>query len=293
LHSLLVAEPRRGPATGDLRVRERARDAVLVIGFASASSSVATRLIALGFRPISVSDPRSAMARLEREHVPVRAAIVPTDADFLVPGALWRLMRWNGPNSLRCVALGPRLDDAGAERLRSAGVRFTLRDPSTERELRFTVNRALHDEHGQSRLRARAATDLIARIRFGAREKAGLVYSLSDHGCYVETDRPCVAEAFVSVHLPLPTGSVELPAQVLYTNVPGDFDRANLPRGMALTFLGGCAAERAAIAAYVDARLVEQGIEPRGDEAVVHSAMARVWARLRDLIAPSRTRATA
>lgn len=273
-------------------MRERARDAVLVIGFAGTSGGLATRLIALGFRPISVSDPQAAAARLDREHVPVRAAIVPSDADFLVPGALWRLARANGANSLRCLALGPRQDDAACERLRLAGVRFMLWEPCTDRELRFAVNRALYDEHGQSRLRARAATDLVARVRLGAREKAGLVYSLSEDGCYVETDRPCLPQTFVSVHLPLPSGGIELPAQVLYANVPGHFDRPNLPHGMALTFLGGCAPERAAIAAYVAERLGLEGIEPRGDEAVTHGAMTRVWSRLRTLIAPAWNRAS-
>jgi len=273
-------------------VVKRARDAVLVIGFAGVSGGLATRLIALGFRPISVSDPRAAAARLDREKSPVRAAIVPSDAAFLVPGTLWRLNRANGADSLRCIALGPPLDEAGAARVRSAGVSFTLWEPATDRELRFAVNRALHDEHGQSRLRARAATDLVARIRLGAREKAGLVYSLCESGCYVETDRPCLPESFVSVHLPLSNGSVELPARVIYANVPGDFERANLPRGMALSFLGGCARERAAIAAYVGERLAEQGIEPRGDVAVAESAMARVWARLRELTAPAWPRTT-
>lgn len=273
-------------------MREHARDAVLVIGFAGVSGGVATRLIALGYRPISVTDPRAAAARLDREVEPVRAAIVPTQAEFLTPGALWRLARANGPNSLRCIALGPQVGDDEAERLRLAGVRFMIWDPCTDRELRFGVNRALHDDHGQSRLHVRTATDLVARVRVGAREKAGLVYSLSADGCYIETDRPCMPESFVSVHLPLAGADVELPARVLYANVPGDFARANLPHGMALSFLGAGAQQRAAVTAYVEARLAEQGIAPRGDDAVVHGAMTRVWARLRSLIAPARTRAT-
>ena len=272
-------------------MRERARDAVLVIGFAGVSGGLATRLIALGFRPISVSDPQAAAARLDREHTPVRAAIVPSDAEFLTPGALWRLERRYGPHSLRCLALGPRQEGADAERLRAAGVRLMCWEPVADRELRFAVNRALHGEHGQSRLRARAATDLVARVRLGAREKAGLVYTLSENGCYVETERPCLPQTFVSVHLPLPDGGVELPAQVLYTNVPGDFDRANLPRGMALAFLGGCPAERASIADYVGRRLANQGLEPVDDAAVASGAMTRVWARVRALVAPSLQRA--
>ena len=263
------------------------REAVLVIGFASVSGGIATRLIALGYRPISVGDPAAAAARLSREQAPVRVAIVPSDADFLVPGALWRLVRANGPGSLRVLALGPRQDDAGVARLRSAGVRLLCWEPCTDRELRFALNRALYAEHGQSRLWPRASTDLVARVRLGAREKAGLVYSLGENGCFVETDRPCLPQAFVSVHLPLPSGGVELPARVLYANVPGDFARANLPRGMALTFLGGCGTERAAIATYVGEKLAAQGVEPAGDPAVATGAMTRVWDRVRAKLAPS------
>jgi len=275
-------------------MRERSRDAVLVIGFAGVSGGLAPRLIALGYRPISVTDPQAAAARLARDSEAVHAAIVPSDAPFLAPGALWRLTRANGPSSMRVLALGRREDDGHAERLRRAGVRFTLWEPYADRELRFAINRALHDEsHGQSRLHARASTDLIARIRLGAREKAGLVYSLSAHGCYVETDRPCVPDSFVSLHLPLPRGGVELPARVVYANVPGDFARANLPRGMALAFLDVRAPERGAITDYVSERLGEVGLAPHGDAAVAKGHMARVWARVRTMIAPAAgTRAT-
>jgi hypothetical protein len=267
----------------------RDREAVLAIGFAGESGGIATRLISLGYRPISVNDPPAAAARRSREPKPVRLALVPSDASFLVPGALWRLARADGPSSLRVLALGPRLDEAGVARLRRAGVHAFCWAPCADRELRFALNRLLYTEHGQSRLRARAATDLVARVRLGGRDKAGLVYSLSEGGCFVETDRPCMPQAFVSVHLPLPSGGVELPAQVLYTNVPGDFDRTNLPRGMALGFLGGCAPERTAIGAYVSAKLAGQGVEPSGDAAVATSAMTRVWARVRARIAPSWT----
>ena len=261
---------------------------MLVIGFAAVSGGLSARLIALGYRPISVNDPPAAAARLSRESEPVHAAIVPTDAPFLTPGSLWRLARANGPSSLRVLALGPREDDGHAERLRRAGVRFTLWEPYADRELRFAINRTLHDDaHGQSRLHARASTDLIARIRLGAREKAGLIYSLSPFGCYVETDRPCVPDSFVSLHLPLPNGGVELPARVLYANVPGDFARANLPRGMALGFLDPSVGTRVAIARYVAERLGDVGLHAEGDAAVTKSQMARVWSRVRAMIAPA------
>lgn len=274
-------------------MRQRARDAVLVIGFPSVSGGIATRLIALGYRPISVNDPPAAAARLCRELTPVRAAIVPTDAPFLTPGALWRLTRATGRDSLRCLALGPRPDDAGLENLRRAGVQTTLFEPCTDRELRFAVNRAQHDDtRGQNRLHPRAAADLVARIRLGTREKAGLVYSLSSVGCYVETDRPCLPGSLVSIHIPLPGCGVEVPARVTFSNVPGDFERKNLPHGMALEFLELGLPDEAALARYVDAKLGEQGIVPLADRIAATSSMARVWSRLCALIGPQRAGVT-
>jgi hypothetical protein len=269
-------------------VNDKVRDAVLAIGFAGVSGGVATRLIALGYRPISVGDPQSAAARLCREPSPVRAALVPADATFLTPGALFRLTRAQGANSLRCISLGAREDESHADRLRRAGVSAMLWEPFTERELRFAVNRALHDDgHGQSRLHPRAATDLVARIRAGTREKAGLVYSLSALGCYVETDRPCVPESFVSVNVPLPRGALELPARVLWANVPGNLERSNLPRGMALAFTQVAPDQQRALAGFVNERLAAQGIAANGDGAVAAGGMTRAWARLRAWIAPT------
>jgi len=269
-------------------VNEKTRDAVLAIGFAGVSGGVAARLIALGYRPISVSDPQAAAARLGREPAPVRAALVPADAAFLTPGSLFRLIRASGPNSLRCVSLGARADESHAERLRLAGVSAMLWAPHTERELRFAVNRALYDAgHGQSRLHPRAATDLVARIRIGTREKAGLVYSLSAHGCYVETERPSVPDSFVSVNVPLPDGALELPARVLWANVPGNMLRTNLPHGMALSFTHVSEGQERALASFVSEQLAAQGIAARGDGAVAASGMTRAWARLREWITPT------
>ena len=40
----------------------------------------------------------------------------------------------------------------------------------------------------------------------------------------------------VTVELPLPAGSIELPATVVSTNVTGNLRRENLPRGMGVRF---------------------------------------------------------
>jgi hypothetical protein len=266
-------------------VQERRRDAVLVVGFAGVSGGVATRLISLGYRPISVSDPSAGALRIAREQEPVRVVLVPANAPFLASGALRELARGAGDSPRRCLALGACPDAATRERLRAAGVHFTLEEPCSDRELRFALNRALYDaSRGQGRSHPRVATDLVARVRLRAREKVGLVYALSVAGCFLETDRPCMPGSLVALHLPLPGAGIEAAARVTFANVPGDFARSKLPCGMALEFLDLGTAQRAVIARYVEERLAAQALAHETGEAPAAAlGLARLWARVRRL----------
>ncbi len=263
---------------------ERDRDAVMVVGFAGLASPMVPRLIALGYRPISARDPEAAALRMCREPQPARAAIVPVDATFLELGALIPLARAAGPGGLRALAVGPRVPEEKLDALYRAGVSFTLWEPFTDRELRFVLNRALHDgARGQERSFPRVATDLVARVRVGSRDKAGLLYALSIASCYLETDRPCMPGSRVAVHLPLPGADVDAAARVVFANVPGDFTRWKLPRGMALEFVDLGPAQRRAISGYIEARLADHALAPARAAAPPSRlrGLARVWSGLR------------
>jgi len=70
----------------------------------------------------------------------------------------------------------------------------------------------------------------------GGREKEALVYSVSPGGAFLATPRPSMRGARVSVQLPLPAGNLSLDGRVLYTNVPGNLQRPDLPVGMGVAF---------------------------------------------------------
>lgn len=135
------------------------------------------------------------------------------------------------------VAYGKTPDKDTRKRLRSAGLRLALWEPIEDTILRFQINRAVSgDTNDHNRKRARVATDLFARVYVGDREKDARVYSLSSGGAFLETPRATVDGARVDVELHLPDRSLVTPAEVVFSNVPGNLQRPNLPLGMGVSF---------------------------------------------------------
>jgi hypothetical protein len=58
------------------------------------------------------------------------------------------------------------------------------------------------------------------------------VYTLSVGGVYLETGRPAMRGAVLEIEIPLGPAPVRLRGTVVYTNVPGNLHRSNLPVGM-------------------------------------------------------------
>ena len=237
-----------------------APDRVLLYAFGGAAGDLAGRVRQLGYEAIAEDDPRSAAARVAKHDEPVRAALLPSG--FALPqrgGELDQLQRAAGTGGIRFVAVGSKPRAEGEQRLRDKSVRLCLWTPFQERELRFVLNRALFDPTGsffgrdRNRVRheLRAPTSLGARIILSGREKPALIYNLSVGGCYLETLRPTLVGASVEVALPLPLGEFRVAGRVLLTNVPGNLERPNLPRGMAIEFLRLAPDVREAIQRYV------------------------------------------
>ena len=81
-----------------------------------------------------------------------------------------------------------------------------------------------------------------------------MVYNLSVTGSYLETMRPSQGGIRVTVELPLPAGTLELPATVVSTNVTGNLRRENLPRGMGVRFENLSREVEAALLQYIEER---------------------------------------
>jgi len=237
-----------------------APERVLLYAFGGAVGDLAGRLRQLGYEPVVEDDPRSASARVAKPDEAVRTALLP--AGFALPqrgGELDQLQRAAGTAGIRFVAVGQKPGAEAEQRLRDKSVRHCLWTPFQDRELRFVLNRALFDptrnvhsrDRNKVRHELRAPTSLGARIILSGREKPALIYNLSVGGCYLETLRPTLVGASVEVALPLPRGEFRVAGRVLLTNVPGNLERANLPRGMSIEFLRLATDAREAIQHYV------------------------------------------
>jgi hypothetical protein len=118
-----------------------------------------------------------------------------------------------------------------------AGVELAAFEPCEDSTLRFQLNRALSqpDQHPDRR-ETRVPADLPARVHSAGRSKPAMVRALSASGAFLETRRPSLPGVPLELELSLPPETVQVVGRVVYTNVPGNLQRASLPTGMAVCF---------------------------------------------------------
>ena len=191
-----------------------------------------------GYRPLTAKSPEQALRMVEDSRFAICAAMLAPDFPFAdLSRALAAMRIAAGARHLRFLALGERPAPDMLMRLRDASVELALWEPYDDGRLRFQLNRALAAPEQESLRRSqRAPTDWRARVMSGGREKEALVYSVSPGGAFLATPRPSMRGACVSVVLPLPAGNLSLEGRVLYTNVPGNLQRPDLPVGMGVAF---------------------------------------------------------
>ena len=221
------------------------------------SEKLASRLGAIGIKAIRVQDLDEARGELEEPWHVARVILLPASlAAERISRALKGLSR-AAPGGLRYISFGEAPDRKWRKRLRSAGVNLALWEPYDDAMLRFQLNRAVgEDASAQTRSRPRVPTHLIARVSSSGRHKEGIVYSLSDGGAFIETPRPNLEGARVTVELRLPGVQLEISAEVVFVNVPGNLHRPHLPHGMGLRFEDLPREDLRALRAYVKERLV-------------------------------------
>jgi hypothetical protein len=238
-----------------LRVRSE-RGQALLFGYGKAHDELAGRIVLLGYRALRANDVETAVELTRRQDQPVRVVMFPIDAPFQNRAAdLQRMADASGALGLRCIVTGTQPNPAGIAALKRDGVRFALWSGFHDADLRFTLNAALYDEtRGQLRPALRVPASLVARVKSGAGEKAGMLYNLSVTGAFVETPRPSMGGAHVTLMIAFPDGTVEIPSSVVFANVPGNLQKPNLPLGMGVKFLGISPAAAARVAKYVAER---------------------------------------
>lgn len=213
---------------------------ILVLGEHDTSlSSLAERCRRLGYRAVRSESPDDAIVLSQERGFRFGVALVRPDWDVAdLGGALEELrIRCRSPR-MTTIATGPAPDARDRERMRRCGIDLALWEPIGTCALRFQLNRAMATA-GPDVLRGdeRTPTGWRARIISRGRSKAAAVYSMSQDGAFLVTQRPSQRGARIAVELELPESVLSVDAEVVYTNVPGNLQRRRLPDGMAVRFL--------------------------------------------------------
>lgn len=199
---------------------------------------LAQRLRGAGFRAVRAKTTDEALERVADPRFRVRAALVPPDLPVVdLAAALASLRARAAEKRLELVVAGGRPGSDLLGQLRQAGVELALWEPFSDAALRFQLNRALDaDPHARERSGPRAPVSRQVRVLRRNGVKPALLYTLSSAGAYLETSRPAPPGSEVTLELVLPESDVTAEARVLYTNVPGNLRRHNLPMGMGVQF---------------------------------------------------------
>lgn len=223
---------------------------VLVIdGPEGPRSGLADRVRALGYRALRAKTPEEAFQLVAEHRYQVAAALIPPELTVAdLPRALEALAARAPGGALRYIVAGPRPEAETLAELREAGVSLALWEPHGTGRLRFQLNRALDGGSAHRRREeARAPFDVPALVTHAGREKSARLYTLSTRGAYLETKRPAQRGVGVSIEIPLGAGPLLLEGRVMFTNVPGNLQRAALPVGMGIEFTEVADSARAAI----------------------------------------------
>jgi hypothetical protein len=227
---------------------------VLLLPLEGRLDDLSGRLLLVHYRGRLVSDLREADRILRSEKPPIRAALISSEPGVADLTRTLTALRAAVGGHLRFIAAGPRPPESLRQKLLNAGVDWALYDSFTDTELRFVLNRASHDATAERRDELRVPTTMVAKVKTNTGTKVAMVYNLSTGGAYLETMRPSQVGIKVSVEMPLPWNTLDIPAEVVSTNVTGNLRKENLPRGMGVKFIGLSKANEVALAKYVDER---------------------------------------
>jgi len=209
---------------------------LLVEHESDATERLARQLVRLGIEPIRVDALAEGIGIVESGSYAIDAVLLPADLPGPDLGDAIRRMRRRAP-LLPVMAYGKPPDPGQRRGLRRADVRLALWEGYDEAVLRFQLNRMLSGEIAHVARRARRVpVHTPVRIRVGGREKQGMLCSLSEGGCFIETPRASMEGARLELAFELDQRAYEVGGRVAFANVPGNLQRPNLPLGMGVCF---------------------------------------------------------
>ena len=209
---------------------------LLIESETSRTERLAAQLVALGVEPIRVSDLADAVAMIKSKEYAISAVILPADLPGNLVKKALKSMRRREP-MLPAMAYGKAPGPAERKALRRCDVLLALWDGYDEGLLRFQLNRLVAGDTASAvRSGRRAPTQTPVRILVGGREKNGILYSVSQGGCFIECPRASMDGARLSLIFELDGRGFEIEGIVVFANVTGNLQRPNLPLGMGVRF---------------------------------------------------------
>ncbi len=200
------------------------------------TDTLSTQLVRIGIEPIRVPNLDEAVDVVKSKQYAVRGVLVPSEISGKAVLKAMKAMRRREP-VLPCMAYGKVPGRAQRKLARRAGVLLALWNGYDAGVLRFQINRLVSGENrGAVRGANRAPIHTPVRIHVGGREKDGVLYSLSEGGCFIETPRASMDGARLCMNFELEQREFEIDGVVVFANVPGNLQRPNLPLGMGVRF---------------------------------------------------------
>ncbi len=219
------------------------------------TETLSRQMVRMGIEPIRVSDFDEAVDTIKSKQYAISAVLVPSESDGHRMRKAFKSMRRREP-MLPAMAYGKVPERSQRKLLRQAGVYLSLWDGYDQGVLRFQINRLISGEN-QSAVRGsrRVPIHVPVRILVGGREKEGVLYSLSESGCFIESSRASMDGARLRMIFMLGQREVEVHGVVIFANVPGNLQRPNLPLGMGVRFDDVPEPIRRSLAEFVGERL--------------------------------------
>ena len=237
---------------------QRTRTVIVLSGPDALPAELIDRVEQLGFHPLACVNASAAEQAVLDAEDPIHCALLPASlADRNLKRELKSLRRAGSLTGLHLVAVGEEPGRAERKLLRNAGVRYALWNPVEASTLRFQLNRLTRYDPATDEIRRarRVPTRLPARVSAGGRSRDATVYSLSESGAFLETQRAAMNGARVEVEFLLNHRTLAAPATVAFANVPGNLQRPNLPLGMGVRFGELPSGTQRALIDYVESQL--------------------------------------
>jgi CheY-like chemotaxis protein len=202
----------------------------------ASTEALATHLVRLGVEPIRVENLEEAAEVVKSNQYTIRGVILPASLSGTDVKNAMKAIHRREP-MLAAMAYGKAPEPRQRIHLQRAGVLLALWDGFDEGVLRFQINRLVtRDSDHSLRNSRRAPVHAPIRMLTGGREKEGVLYSLSEGGCFIETPRASMEGAQLRLNFRLADVDYGLDGEVAFSNVPGNLQRPNLPLGMGVRF---------------------------------------------------------